>query len=398
MKISFIITSYNVAPYIGQCLDSLMGCLRPGDEVILVDDGSTDRSDDLAEKRFAKGFGPDVGTRLILLGTNTIGGVGIPANIGLSHATGDAVFFVDGDDWMEPAGFKAARVVFDATKPDILIGNYLEHDEATGKIKSPSDIQRWSNLPNATTSLDAVRLLALSMIAVPWRKFYRRDFLERHAIRFPEGDFFFEDNPFHWQVCRTAETIRFHDAVLCRHRMNRPGQTMAATGVEFLAFFDHYETIRSSLPLTDTVLQTAALEWLVNNMSWQIGRMNQGVFWAYAARAAMVLAGQDARWATLRHRYAATAIGGMVEALVRGQIAGTVAAWMADRTLQSVVEVNGRVDYLLWGGDAGGLDTKTDLPKRVSQMAEQVQALHLIVEFRALQALHGADTIPMTPL
>ncbi len=111
----------------------------------------------------------------------------------------------------------------------------------------------------------------------------------RHALRFPEGAFFFEDNPFHWEVCRAASSIRFHDAILCRHRMNRPGQTMAATGVEFLAFFDHYETIRGSLEPEDEVLQTAALEWLVNNMSWQIGRMNQGVFWAYAARAVQVL-------------------------------------------------------------------------------------------------------------
>ncbi len=395
MKISFIITSFNVAPYIAQCLDSLKGCVRPGDEVILVDDGSSDHTDLLAEKRFAKGFGPDVATQLVLLGTNTIGGVGIPANVGLAHATREAVFFVDGDDWMEPAGFRTCRAAFDATKPDILIGNYLEHDEATGKVKSPSDIHRWANLPGPDAALDAVRMLALSMIAVPWRKFYRRDFLQAHSLCFPEGDFFFEDNPFHWQVCRTAQTIRFHDAVLCRHRMNRPGQTMASTGTEFLAFFDHYETICSTIAPDDTVLQTAALEWLVNNMSWQIGRMNPGVFWAYAARAAQVLEGKEALWSSLRNRYPATAIGGMVEALVRGQIAGTVAAWMADRTLQSVVEVNGRIDYLLWGGEPVGTP---DLPKRIAQMSDHLQALHLIEEFRALQALDAADTMPQATI
>lgn len=392
MNISFIITSYNVAPYIGQCLDSLKGCLRPGDEVILVDDGSSDRTDVLAEQRFAKGFGPEVATQLILLGTNTMGGVGIPANIGLSHATREAVFFVDGDDWMEPAGFRSARVVFDATRPDILIGNYLEYDEATGKIKSPSDVFRWADLPKPATGIEAVRMLALSMISVPWRKFYRRDFLERHALRFPEGDFFFEDNPFHWQVCRAAGSIRFHDTILCRHRMNRPGQTMAATGVEFLAFFDHYDTIRSTLDPADTVLQTAALEWLVNNMSWQIGRMNQGVFWAYAARAAQVLQGQDARWSMLRHRYQGSAIGGMVEALVRGEIAGTVAAWMADRALQGMAEVTARLDHLMSPASEGGNDTK----QRIVQMSDQIQALKLIEEFRALQALDDADIISQT--
>jgi glycosyltransferase involved in cell wall biosynthesis len=393
MTISFIITTYNVAPYIDQCLDSLLSCLRPGDEVILVDDGSTDQTDTIAERRFAVGFGPDVTPRLILLGTNTYGGVGIAANIGLTHATKDAVFFIDGDDWLVPDGFLACRAAFEVLQPDILICNYLEYDDKNSVAKAPSDLNRWSALLTAPDTEEARRKIALSMIAVPWRKFYHRDFLVKTGIRFPEGDFFFEDNPFHWQICRSAGSIRFLDRALCLHRVNRPGQTMAASGTEFLAFFDHYETICQSIPETDAALRTAALEWLVNNMSWHIGRMNHGAFWAYAARAAAALDGKAAHWATIRKQYTGSAIGGMVDALINGQIAGTVAAWMAERTQQSLSATERRLRGVIT--DQLAIQTRKmtntdDTTSRTDKSSEPVQALRLIEEFRALRALHGA--------
>lgn len=389
MKISFIVTTYNVAPYIEKCLDSLLPCLAPGDEVILVDDGSTDRTDVLVERRFAAGFGAGVGQQLILLGANTMGGVGIPANIGMLYAKGEAVFFVDGDDWLEPAGFLACRAEFEAHRPDILIGNYLEHDEARGQTKTPSDTNRWAEVPQASQDPEKARLLALSMIAVPWRKFYRRDFLAASGIAFPEGDFFYEDNPFHWEICRAARSIRFVDRVLCRHRMNRPGQTMAATGIEFLAFFDHFETISRKLGQDESHLQTNALEWLVNNMSWHIGRMNPGIYWAYATRAALVLEAQVPAWARIRNRYAGTAIGGMVEALTRGQIAGVVAAWMADRTNQNLSGVERRLSAAINAQRA----PHDDITGRLGKISDQVEALRLIEEFRALLTLQDATSM-----
>ncbi len=393
--LSFIVTTFNIATYIDQCLDSVIPCLRPGDQVIVVDDGSTDTTDLILERRMAAGFGPDVETRLVALGTNTMGGVGIPANIGLSFATRDAVFFVDGDDFLDPAGFLAARAQFDATGPDILIANYLEHNDQTGEATRPADLNRWADLARAQGDAQAERAIALSMIAVPWRKFYRRAFLG-HDIRFPEGDFFFEDNPFHWQVCRRARTIAFHDRILCRHRINRPGQTMASTGVEFLAFFDHFDTITAQFDPTEQHLQTAALEWLVNNMSWQIGRMHHGAFWAYATRAVQLLEGQRDTWQLIRGKYAGSAIGGMVEGLVRGQIAGTVAAWMADRTQTSLRGLENRLRADMAQLATGGTQTDTSAPTALpmARLAEQIQSLYLIEEFRALRAAQGTPDTP----
>ncbi|MFN3526084.1 MAG: glycosyltransferase family 2 protein, partial [Paracoccus sp. (in: a-proteobacteria)] len=145
MAISFVVTTYNIAPYLGRCLDSVAQVALGGDQIVLVDDGSTDDSVEILSQ-FAQHPPQGVEVTLILLGTNTIGGVGIGGNIGLTAATRDTVFFVDGDDWINAEGFRRARAQWVLQTYDIMLTNYLEFDEAAGKDKSPADQYRWSGL------------------------------------------------------------------------------------------------------------------------------------------------------------------------------------------------------------------------------------------------------------
>lgn len=395
MRVDFIVTSFDIAPYVGQCLDSLRAVVQPGDSVIVVDDGSADGTAEAVEAALAADGWPDgVGRQAILIGTNTPGGVGIPANIGLMHTGGDAVFFVDGDDWLDPGGFRAARAAFAAAnaggaRADILIANYLEHDQATGRDHPPADARRWAELPRAADAA-ARRRLALGLIAVPWRKVYRRDFLTRHALRFPEGRFFYEDNPFHWAVCLAAEGIAFADTVVCRHRINRPGQTMAATGVELTAFFDHYDTIRAGLPAGDAGLEGAALDWLLAQMSWHFGRLAPSAWWPYAARAAAALAAPEAGvWAGAMQRARGTQVAGIAAALRAGNIAGVVGVWTTERAQRKLEAVENAIRRL--AGDVAALRGQADTTQG------SVEALARIAEFDALAALLPPETDPALP-
>ena len=290
MKISFIVTSYNIADYIERCLKSVSAVAKAGDEIIIIDDGSTDATCDMI-KAFVSSVveGANVDVKPVFLGQNTVGGVGIAGNIGLEMAQRDCVFFVDGDDWIDSTGFEAARREFRFSRADILIANYKEFDEKNTAYKDPADERRWCRLRPQATGIDS-QLQALKMIAVPWRKFYRREFLEIHNLRFPEGDFFFEDNPFHWAVCLKAKTIAYLDVVLCYHRVNRPGQTMASTGSELKAFFEHYETIQGYL-VSDSqdALKKQAISWLLSNMSWHFQKLQPKVVAFYLQRAEGVL-------------------------------------------------------------------------------------------------------------
>ena len=88
MTVSVIMPMYNARPYVGAALDSILGQTRPPDEIIVVDDGSTDG-------------GPDVvaayGSQVRLLRQEHRGPA--PAlNLGLRAASGTMVAFLDADD------------------------------------------------------------------------------------------------------------------------------------------------------------------------------------------------------------------------------------------------------------------------------------------------------------
>ncbi|MCE6967238.1 glycosyltransferase family 2 protein [Cereibacter sphaeroides] len=381
MSVSFIVTSYNIAPYIGQCLDSLRPCLRPGDQLVLVDDGSTDETVEMVERMAAGGFGHDIEWTPVWLGTNTIGGVGIPGNIGLNHVRRDTVFFVDGDDYLLPEAFLRARADYEANPTDIRFTDYLEYDDQKRQTKAPADAHRWAGL-NRAMSPKETQLAALGLIAVPWRKFYRTEFLRRHRICYPEGDFFFEDNPFHWQVCTLAQSIAFSRIVVCHHRINRPGQTMASTGLELAAFFTHFRTIMSMLPAGRADLRQQAVRWLLGNMSWHVERLKPQALFGYAREAhAAVKLVSDADWDAISSEMATTAIWHQATRLRVGGLWEVVEAWRREA-------LSGEQTRMLCS-----LDSRLrELLREVRASRHILDAQRAVEEFEALKGLMSAQS------
>ncbi|MCM2563949.1 glycosyltransferase family 2 protein [Lutimaribacter sp. EGI FJ00015] len=383
MSVSFIVTTYNIEPYIRQCLESLRDCVREGDQVILVDDGSTD-STEQAVLDFVEeiGFGNNVNWTPIWLGTNTIGGVGIGANIGMDHAECDTIFFVDGDDYMLPEGFNKARNAYESHPADISLSDYLEYDQRNNRTKPPADTRKWDGL-SATMDLESSRIAAIDLIAVPWRKFYRTAFLRENRIRFPEGDFFFEDNPFHWYVCTRAKSIHFSRHIVCHHRVNRPGQTMASTGVELTAFFTHYSIITSNLPDLSTELRIQAAKWLVNQVSWHIGRLQPSAFRPYAVRAAATLQQiSEEVWQELSKEMSEKMVWHYANSLREGKVFEVVESWMAiadRRLLQRVDQGIKDLNRLL-----------RDIERQVKMSREIAQSKQALDEFTAISDIVNA--------
>jgi len=93
-KISILVAVYNTAAYLPQCLDSLLSQTLKDIEVICVDDASTDNSLALLHQYAEK----DNRVKVFALKENS--GQAHARNVGLSHATGDYIGFVDSDDWL----------------------------------------------------------------------------------------------------------------------------------------------------------------------------------------------------------------------------------------------------------------------------------------------------------
>ncbi|MCV3736650.1 glycosyltransferase [Rhizobium sp. TRM96647] len=278
--VSVILTTYNIEDYIYKCVSSLQKQSFNDFELIVVDDGSTDNTLARLERHYRYG---KYNYTIIALPENTPGGVGIPANIGVSAAKGKYIAYADGDDWYEPTMLEDLVTEAESTEADIVIANFRNYDDLNKTVEIPTDDKRLSALaamPRDTMTEVEFKSEVLRLNAVPWRKLYRAEFLAQNSIAFPEGNFFFEDNPYHWASVIKARRIGFVDKVICHHRFNRPGQTMASTGRELLWFYDHYWTIKNWLDAEglDNDYGLQLLAWAVGQTDWISDRI-QTEYW-----------------------------------------------------------------------------------------------------------------------
>ena len=89
--VSVIIPAYNIEDYIGRCLDSVLSQTYKNLEIIVIDDGSSDRTGEILDDYEKKNH------RMKVIHKEN-GGVSSARNIGIDRANGDYIGFVDGDD------------------------------------------------------------------------------------------------------------------------------------------------------------------------------------------------------------------------------------------------------------------------------------------------------------
>lgn len=249
LPLSVIITAYNVEPYLEQCLTSVVEqeLSQNEFEVIIIDDKSTDKSLAIS-KKYEQAHR---NVRVVALPENTPGGVGTPANLGIKLAQGEYIGFVDGDDYVHKEMFSKLLAEARLAQADLAMCGFRlfydkkrEHDisydaSSWGKIFTDEFVQ-YSELEK--------KKHYLTLSPVPWRKIYRRNFLRENNILFPVGNFFFEDNPFHWFCIIQARIIRAIDETLIVHRFERAGQTNESDQNTRLGYMiEHLKTIKAFL-------------------------------------------------------------------------------------------------------------------------------------------------------
>lgn len=237
--LSIIMPVFNVGPYLDACLLSVRYQTFSDFELIVVNDASTDNGREIIEMHAAL----DSRIRLINLDHNTLGGAGIPSNVGINAANGEYIGFVDSDDWVTATAFESMVMAAEKNKADIVIGGFRTFVEHSRDYSDAYDLKVFETIPvdKVFTAREYPDIFRIS--PVPWRKLYRRAFLEEHAIRYPEGDYFYEDNPLHWFVLSSHSRITKIDDVISYHRMAREGQTMGAADYKLGAMCSHMNTI-----------------------------------------------------------------------------------------------------------------------------------------------------------
>ncbi|GAB3259367.1 bifunctional glycosyltransferase/CDP-glycerol:glycerophosphate glycerophosphotransferase [Arthrobacter pigmenti] len=174
--LSVVVPIHNVEEYLDECLTSIAAQTYDRLEVILVDDGSTDRSTDIA-RRFAAA---DERFHLICQAS---GGVGAARNAGIALATGGFLAFADSDDVVPVNAYQRMMDSLDTSGSDFTVGNI--HRLSAGKRSVPA----WAASVHRTDRI-GIRLADHSDIlqnVFAWNKVFRRTFWDEHIGAFPEG-------------------------------------------------------------------------------------------------------------------------------------------------------------------------------------------------------------------
>ena len=93
-EVSMIVPVYQVEKYIGQCIESVLNQTFQDFELILIDDGSKDQSGSICDLYAAKD------DRILVIHTENRGAAAA-RNVGLDHASGRYITFLDGDDYLD---------------------------------------------------------------------------------------------------------------------------------------------------------------------------------------------------------------------------------------------------------------------------------------------------------
>ncbi|HWJ11022.1 MAG TPA: glycosyltransferase [Nocardioides sp.] len=185
-RLSVVVPVFNLAESLGPCLESILGQPVPDLEVVVIDDGSTDDSADVAAQWAAKD------PRVVLVRQEN-GGVSRARNVGIERCTGDLVTFVDPDDTLPDDAWRPLLTSLARTGSDFAVG-MMERVDGSGRRVRPPLLHRNHAERRLRETVSGMPLVLADVF--PCNKVFRMDFWRRHDLRFPEG-------------------VRYEDQVLC---------------------------------------------------------------------------------------------------------------------------------------------------------------------------------------
>lgn len=208
MKVSIIVPIYNAEKYLKKCINSILKQTYKNLEIILINDGSTDKSKKIIESFKDK--------RIIFIDkTNT--GVGNTRNLGIEKSSGDYIMFVDSDDYIELDCVE--KMLSKATTDDceLVIGNYyLDTKDNTYNI----NFKEFSD-----TTLKEHPELLLDINLGPCNKIYHKRLFKETDNRFIVG-LKYEDAPVVANAMKDAKKIGFVNAYLFHYCIRTTGETI----------------------------------------------------------------------------------------------------------------------------------------------------------------------------
>lgn len=198
--ISIVVPVYNVEKYLSKCIDSILLQTYQNFELILVDDGSLDKSSEICDFYVTK----DVRVKCIHKENQ---GVSSARNTGIENALGDYIVFVDSDDWVEDSYLSKLRP-FLAGK-DMLFYGACVYD-SKGQLLNVMKLKKLDSISSSYNDI-LNYLLETEVFGHTWMMLINREFLILNNIRFHENISIHEDFIFACECLLKAHHIATRD-------------------------------------------------------------------------------------------------------------------------------------------------------------------------------------------
>lgn len=218
--LSFAVPCYNSEAYMEKCIESLLPVGKDV-EILIVDDGSSDRTAEIADAYAAQY--PDI----IQAIHQPNGGHGAAVNTGLKHASGVYFKVVDSDDWLDRDSYlrvlKRLRTLIKLnTLPDMFLANYVYEKEGS-KHKA---VMRQKGFPKEKMfSWDDVGHLFKGHYILMHSVIYRTQMLHDCGLQLPEHTFYV-DNIYVYKPLPYVKNMYYMDVDLYRYYIGREDQSV----------------------------------------------------------------------------------------------------------------------------------------------------------------------------
>lgn len=227
-KVSVIIPCYNAEEYLSACLESLLRQTMGLDnlDIICVDDASTDHTGRLLD---AIGEQYPDSIRVFHLSQNRKQGGA--RNVGLEHAKGEYVAFLDADDWVDASAYQKFYELAQQYDTDIIQYPMTKYYEGVVQVEDPAQIKGLIVL--ADQEMRKLFLAGQALTCGSQTKFYKRSFLKQVQVRFVEG-YAYEEPSFVYPLLFYAKRVycteeplyyyRMHEASTMHQYVRQPGK------------------------------------------------------------------------------------------------------------------------------------------------------------------------------
>lgn len=234
--LSIVVPAYNVEQYIGECLESLLVQDYANIQVLVVDDGSPDRSGEIA-RRYAR---RDPRVQVV---RQPNGGLSAARNAGVQFARGEFLAFLDSDDFVDRHAYREAIAALRSSGSDFSVIPYRREKNGTFPPAAP-----WIGRAHRSTRLGVTlaEFPDIMVNAVAWSKVYRRRFWDEHKFSFPVG-LLYEDQAVSMRAFAAARSFDVLARVGINWRIRGDQTSITQQVISSRNIADHALAVRHSL-------------------------------------------------------------------------------------------------------------------------------------------------------